>query len=426
MQMHRRRFLQASLGTAGLLAVGANLALPPLLAAAAGKLEIYSWWTSPGEVEALDALYAVFKQQYPSVDVINAALAGGTGAGGNMKTVLQTRMLAGQPPDSFQVHLGHELIDSHVKAGRMEPIDFLYASEGWNNSFPSGLLQLSSDGGHQWSVPVNIHRSNVLWFNQAVINNSGMSAPTTFDDVFAVADALKAQGIPMFALGEQAPGHAAHVFETVLQGVFGPDDYRGLWTGATSWSDPRVSGALTTFNHMLDYTNPDYLSIQWGDATDLVIAGKAASVINGDWNNGYLKSKKFADYGWSATPNGAGMYSSLADSFGLPNNTADRDNAISWLKVSGSLAGQDAFNPLKGSIPARTDAGKSADYDNYQRAAMQEFKTLTIVPSVVHGFAARESWVTDYVNAMNVFAANRDVSATAGTLLQAAQDAGVA
>ena len=33
-QMNRRRFLQASLGTAGLLAVAGNLALPPLMAAA--------------------------------------------------------------------------------------------------------------------------------------------------------------------------------------------------------------------------------------------------------------------------------------------------------------------------------------------------------------------------------------------------------
>jgi glucose/mannose transport system substrate-binding protein len=55
-----------------------------------------------------------------------------------------------------------------------------------------------------------------------------------------------------------------------------------------------------------------------------------------------------------------------------------------------------------------------------------EFKTDTIVPSVVHGFAAKESWTTDFVNAMNVFATNRDVGATQSTLLQAAQDAGVA
>src|ERR1051325_6436073 len=98
MRLSRRGFLRASVGAAGALAVGANLALRPLMAAAAGKLEIFSWWTSPGEVEALQALYDVFKAAYPDVEVINAALAGGAGPGGNMKAVLQTRLLAGQPP----------------------------------------------------------------------------------------------------------------------------------------------------------------------------------------------------------------------------------------------------------------------------------------------------------------------------------------
>jgi glucose/mannose transport system substrate-binding protein len=425
-RMRRRRFLQATAGTAGVLAAGASLGLAPSLAAAAGKLEIFSWWTSPGEVEALDALYAVYKQQNPGVDIVNAALAGGTGAGGNMKAVLQTRMLANQPPDSFQVHLGHELIDSHAKAGRMEPLDSLYASEGWNNVFPPGLLEISQADGHQWSVPVNIHRSNIFWYNSAVFSSAGVSEPTTFDEFFAVADTLKSRGIPTLALGESSPGQAGHVFETVLQGVFGPTDYRGLWTGATPWTDPRVGEALTTFNRMLDYVNPDYLSIGFGDGSDYVISGQTAATINGDWTNGYFKSKKFLNFGWVATPNTTGVYSALADSFGLPVGAADRDNAIAWLKTSGSLAGQDAFNPLKGSIPARTDAGKVPSYDDYQHWAMGQFTSNTIVPSVVHGFAAKESWTTDYVNAMNVFATNRDVGATAQTLVQAAQAAGVA
>src|SRR5262249_34020316 len=200
--MRRRRFLQASLGTAGLLAVGGNLALPPLMAAAAGKLEIFSWWTSPGEVEALDALYAAFKAAYPDVEVVNAALAGGAGPGGNMKAGLQTRLLAGPPPDSFQVHLGHELTESSVQAGEREPIDFLYESEGWNTVFPEQLLAISKSQGHQWAVPVNIHRSNVLWYNKALVAGAGMSAPTTFHDYLALGDALKAQGIPLMALGE--------------------------------------------------------------------------------------------------------------------------------------------------------------------------------------------------------------------------------
>src|SRR5213079_3207725 len=109
----------------------------------------FSWWTSPGEVEALDALYAAFRTANPDVEVINAAIAQGAGPGGNMKAVLQTRLLAGQPPDSFQVHLGHELTDSSVKAGEMEPIDFLYQSEGWNSTIPQGVLDISSSDGHQ-------------------------------------------------------------------------------------------------------------------------------------------------------------------------------------------------------------------------------------------------------------------------------------
>jgi len=109
---------------------------------------------------------------------------------------------------------------------------------------------------------------------------------------------------------------------------------------------------------MIGFANPDYLSIDSPGATDLLIAGRAATLIDGDWTNGYLKSKKFADFGYMPSMQTQGVYSALADSFGLPKNTVDRDNAIAWLKICGSLAGQDAFNPLKGSIPARLDGGQ--------------------------------------------------------------------
>ena len=357
-RIRRRPLLRASLGAAGLVAAGARLGMPRI-ASAAGKLEIFSWWTSPGEVEALNALYGAFRSSYSDVEIVNAALAGGTGAGGNMKAVLQTRMLAGQPPDSFQVHLGHELIDSHVKAGRMEPIDFLYDSEGWNRAFPEQLLGISEADGHQWAVPVNIHRSNVLWYNQSVLANAGMGVPTTFNEFFNLGEALKSEGIALLALGENPPGHAAHVFENVLLGTLGAEGYKGLWTGVTPWTDPGVTQALQTFDQMIEFANPDYLSAAGPDIAELVIAGRAATVINGDWTNGYLKSKNFTDFGYSPTPQTNGVYLALADSFGLPKNAVDRDNAIAWLKIAGSLAGQDAFNPLKGSIPARVGCGPS-------------------------------------------------------------------
>jgi glucose/mannose transport system substrate-binding protein len=98
-----------------------------------------------------------------------------------MKALLETRMQGGQPPDSFQVHLGRELIDSHVIADRMEPLDDLYASEGWNDVFPKDLIDIASYDGHPWSVPVDIHRSNVLWYRPSKLEAAGIAeAPKTW------------------------------------------------------------------------------------------------------------------------------------------------------------------------------------------------------------------------------------------------------
>ena len=200
---NRRQFLQiAGMGAASAAlaacvspaaapAAGGGAAASGGAAAGAGQLEIFSWWTSGGEVEALNAIYEIYKAQHPGVEIVNAALTGGAGQGGNMKALLETRMQGGQPPDSFQVHLGRELIDSHVIADRMEPLDDLYASEGWNDVFPKDLIDIASYDGHPWSVPVNIHRSNVLWYRPSKLEAAGIAeAPKTWDEFFAAAEAL--------------------------------------------------------------------------------------------------------------------------------------------------------------------------------------------------------------------------------------------
>ena len=437
----RRTFLKRLVGTSFILGTG-GLAVatqaraqqttepattaPAAVPVATGTLEIFSWWTNPGEVEALNAFFDIYRQLYPKVEIINAALAGGTGAGGNMKAVLKTRMLAGDPPDSFQAHFGLEITDTWGRTGFMEPLDFLYESEGWNDAFPKDLIDIVSWDGHPWSVVPNIHRGNVLWYHKDTLSKAGLEAPATFDEYFQVSSNLKANQMPSLALGEASAGMAGSVFETVLIGTLGVDGYRGLWNGNTSWSDARVTDALNNFNQMLDNVNPDYLSINWGDTGELLVNNKAAMLINGDWQYGFFKAKKYADQiGWVPTPDSKGIFDIAGDSFGLPKGAKNRDNAVNWLKVVGSLEGQEAFNPLKGSIPARLDGGNSPSYDPYQKQAMQDFKTATLVPTAAQGWAAKESWVTDYYNTINYLATKRDVAGTQKRLIQACSDAGV-
>jgi glucose/mannose transport system substrate-binding protein len=391
-------------------------------AAGGGKLEMFSWWTTGGEEAGLKAMYALYKKDHPNVEIVNQAVAGAAGA--DAKAVLKNRMIGGDPPDAFQVHMGHELLDGYVAAGQVEPLDDLYKSEGFDKAFPKGVLDIVSGDGHFWSVPVNIHRANVLWYNKKVFADNNLTAPVTFDDFFKVADALKAKGITALALGDKVTFASAHLFETVLVGTLGVDGYKGLWTGATKWDDPKVTDALNTFKKMLGYINSDHAALTWDGANDLVISGKAGMTIMGDWTDADYKAKKFTDYGWTNSPGTAGIYDALSDTFALPKNATDRDNALAWLKLAGSREGQDAFNPLKGSIPARTDAGQG-DYDAYLKSAMEDWKKDTIVPSVVHGAAAKDGWAQSYTDAINSFVTNQDVAATQKALGQACVDAGI-
>ena len=82
---------------------------------------------------------------YPGVEVINATVTGGSGV--NARALLKMRMLGGDPPDSFQVHAGQELIGTWVVANRMEDLTPLYKSEGWTTKLPSGLIKLLSTQG---------------------------------------------------------------------------------------------------------------------------------------------------------------------------------------------------------------------------------------------------------------------------------------
>jgi len=67
---------------------------------ASGQVEVFTWWAAGSEKLGLDAMVGVFNKQHPDVKFINGAVAGG--AGSAAKDLLQTRLQAKNPPDTFQ------------------------------------------------------------------------------------------------------------------------------------------------------------------------------------------------------------------------------------------------------------------------------------------------------------------------------------
>lgn len=387
-----------------------------------GSLEVFTWWTTGGEAAGLKELFNLYEERFPAVGIIHTAVAGG--AGEAAKAVLVTRMLGGNPPDSFQVHMGGELIETWVVTDFMEPLDELYRQEGWEEVFPQGVLDLLSYEGSYYSVPSNIHRSNVLWYNRPIFEQYGLEPPATFEEFFEIAELLEAEGIIPHALGDTGIWASTHLLETVLMGVLGPEAYRGLWTGATDWRSPEVTEALETFSRMLDYVNPDHSARSWDLANNLLIEGRAAMYIHGDWVNADYMAKDFEDYGFAPAPGNVGLYGALSDTFGLPRDAQNPTATIEWLRLVGSKVGQEAFNPLKGSICARIDCDPEP-FNPYLRWTMEQWEQDEIVPSLAHGAAAPEAWVTDIHDVVSVFVSDRDVARAQEGLARTCVDAGV-
>lgn len=390
--------------------------------AAADKVEVFSWWTGGGEAAGLDAMIVVFGEKYPNIEFVNSAVAGG--AGTNARAVLATRLQSGDPPDSWQGHAGQELIGTYVKDQKIEPLNDLYEQQGWLEVMPDTLIPLISQDGNIYSVPVNIHRANVLWANPKILQDNNVSMPTSLDEWMAAMETLQAAGLTPLAMGEQWT--AMHLLETVLLASLGADAYDGLWDGSTDWGSAEVTTALEDFVTVLGYTNSDAASLSWQDAAQLVVDGNAAFNVMGDWAEGFFRElgkTPRTDYEWAAVPGTGGNFQFLSDSFVLAVGAPHREAAIDWLIVAGSKEGQDAFNPVKGSIPARSDGDRSL-YGEYLQSAMDDWASNRVVGSLTHGVVANDSWKSEIDTALGLFLQDKNVDSFQNALVAACAASG--
>ncbi|GAB96735.1 glucose/mannose transport system substrate-binding protein [Kineosphaera limosa] len=354
----------------------------------ASEVQVVTWWAQGSEKAGLEALEKVFATQHPDTKFVNAALAGG--AGSQAKQKLQADLQAGNPPDTFQAHAGAELTD-YIDAGQIEDVSALYDEFNLKQAFPENLVERLTVDGKIYSIPSNIHRANVVWANPAVLKEAGINPdtpPASIEAWIADMEKIKAKGKTPITVGMDWT--QTQLLETILISDLGAEKYNGLWDGKTDWAGADVTKALTNFQKIMSFTNPDRDGLDWEPAMQKVVDGSAAYNVMGDWAVAGFDSqqkKEGTDYIWFPVPGNEKVFDFLADSFTLPVGAKHPGGSKNWLQTISSSEGQLAFNKVKGSIPARTDVDV-AQLSEYQQKAMESFKNDTIVSSLAHGAAA--------------------------------------
>ena len=357
--------------------------------AQAAEVEVLHWWTSGGEAAALDVLKKDLESQ--GVDWKDMPVAGGGGEAA--MTTLRARVTAGNAPTAVQM-LGFDILD-WAKEGALGNLNSVAADEKWDEVVPDALQAFAKHDGNWISAPVNVHSTNWVWINKAALDAAGGKVPESWDDLVAVMEAMKANGITPLAHGGQA-WQDATVFDAVVLSM-GNDFYKASMIDL----DPAALGGdqmVEVFDRMAtlrSFVDDNFSGRDWNLASAMVIEGKAGMQMMGDWAKGeFLKAGQTPgeDFVCIRFPGTQGSVTFNSDQFAMFGQ-GDED-ADSQLKMAASIMNptfQSAFNVVKGSVPARTDVPNN-DFDDCGKKGMADLAEAnsngSLFGSMAHGHAA--------------------------------------
>ena len=356
----------------------------------AEEVEVLHWWTSGGEAAALNVL----KDNLSGAGTGWADMPVAGGGGEAAMTTLRARVTAGNPPTAVQM-LGFDITD-WAKEGALADLTATATAEGWDKVVPVALQAFSTDAGKWVAAPVNVHSTNWVWINKAALDAAGGKAPETWEELVAVMDAMKANGITPLAHGGQA-WQEATVFDAVVLSL-GADFYKAAMIDL----DPAALGGdkmVEAFNRMAtlrSYVDDNFSGRDWNLASAMVINGEAGMQMMGDWAKGeFLKAGKVpgTDFVCIRFPGTQGMVTFNSDQFAMfaQADAGKQEAQVAMAKAIMDPAFQSAFNVVKGSVPARTDVPNDA-FDDCGKKGMADLAEANtsgmLFGSMAHGHAA--------------------------------------
>ena len=329
-------------------------------AANATDLEVTHWWTSGGEAAAV----AEFAKAFDATGNkwVDGAIAG---SGDTARPIIISRILGGNPMGATQLNPGKDA-DELIAAGLMEDLTALATKEDWATILrPASQLASCTVNGKVYCVPVNLHSAQWMWTNRKVFEDNGMTPPANFAELMADAPKLQELGIQPLSLAQGWP--VGLLVNDLLVAIAGVDNFVKVYKDrdmamATGPEFAKVFEAVATARQ---FAPADKMVPQWNEAVGLVIQGKAAANVMGDWAGGeFAVANMVAGKDYDCLP-GLGVTPVLntgGDVFYFPKN-ADPAVTAAQMTLASTLVTKEvqvAFNLKKGSLPMRADVDLSA------------------------------------------------------------------
>lgn len=246
-----------------------------------------TWWGWTPDKPLADKLIASFNEEYPDIEVefVSKPID-------SYDSVLGPAITSADGPDVFNVAPGSA--NGGVETFQAGAIDLAPAVEAelgadWKDKLAaSGVEGLAVDD-KVVGLSAGAVYSGSIWVNQDMLDEYGVTAPTTYDEWVQACRTLEAAGKGCFVQGAGQWAFDMDTFEAIMQNIE-PGAYAKASVGEMDYTDPAFEQGMEIWKSLFDDGIMQEGAIglqQYPDANNAFMSEKYAMVMMGSWYTQY-------------------------------------------------------------------------------------------------------------------------------------------
>ncbi|MGB4984249.1 MAG: carbohydrate ABC transporter substrate-binding protein [Erysipelotrichaceae bacterium] len=209
--------------------------------------------------------------------------------------------------------------------------------------FTEGLSVSPYGDGKLYLAPLNYGPCG-LFYDANLLKSKGWEVPTTWDEMWALGDKAKAEGIALFTY--PTTGYFDAFFSSLLNATAGPELYAKLMNYDTeAWKNEKVKQAFDIVGKLATYTEANTVANANKEGftknQQLILDNKAIFIPNGTWLPGEMaEAPRVAGFEWGftsipAVTKGGDRYASAwAEQMYIPTSAKNADLAKAFIAYS--------------------------------------------------------------------------------------------
>lgn len=238
--------------------------------------------TSPGTEREIKEIWEAFEKSNPDIKIEREDLFGEP-----FHQKLEAYAAAGNLPDVIYMWPGARSATLHDKRLVKDLRPFL--GDEINDFVPAAVDPNNQRGKYLAMIPIGITATHMLYVNQEMLNEWGVSVPQTYDELKNVVPKAKEAGKSLVVMGAQDDWVIQSVLFSMLVGrLLGNDYVDKLVAGEAKFTDEPFVSVLKFYQQLFDdgVLTSDIVMTPYGTSPALFAAGEAPLTIDGDWRVG--------------------------------------------------------------------------------------------------------------------------------------------